>query len=616
MNKHIEKYLEGYLKLDKPEFSVLLTGKWGSGKTYFIDKFIENNIKEDEIKFIKISLFGLKEVDSIDEQIFQILHPVLGNKYIRLGGNIAKSAFKLGIKLDWNDDSKSDGTGTVDLSKFNLLDFFSDKNESNIKIIFVFDDLERTDIELTEVLGYINYLVEQSDFKVILLANDEKIIEDEVKNEFTKYIEFKEKVIGKTFEVQHDFETILTSFIKENENLKKSKKYLKKNKDIIQDIYLQGNYNNLRHIKQILLDFEYFIKKVDKNYLKNEYFIHDLVNVFFLLSIEIKAGKLNKNELLNHDNLARYMTSDENRETTNFENILKKYELINQYNLMFSQQLLVKILFEVNINEDELNNEILNLQYFGKEQESWRNLWSYVDLEDEEFIKYLNDVTSKFNNNEYIEHSKVLSVFGILLGLSKNGLYDISINELIKKQKKNIDNLISNKLWKENLYQYDSFSDYSLGYHEKDSTEFMEIKDYIEEKSRIAFDNGLIPKAKKILDDYNQENIDLIKDKLEQEFYNIPIFSKIDYKEYIKMIQKVKHKNLYYIFLPYKTRYEDYQLKENLQLKNDLEFWESVYENILNNIVKDTQKMKHYRLGYFKENIKKYILDKLRDSSK
>ena len=179
MNKHIKKYLESYLTLDKPEFAILLTGKWGSGKTYFIDKFIKDNKKEEEIKFIKISLFGLKEVDSIDEQIFQNLHPFLGNKYVKLTGNLVKNSLKFGMKLDWKDDAKSDGTSTLDLSKFNPLDFFSDK-KSKIKIIFVFDDLERTDIELIEVLGYINYLVEQSEFNVIILANEEKLIEEEV----------------------------------------------------------------------------------------------------------------------------------------------------------------------------------------------------------------------------------------------------------------------------------------------------------------------------------------------------------------------------------------------------------------------------------------------------
>lgn len=39
-NQHITEYLDYYV-LDKkePEFAVLLTGKWGIGKTYYIDAY-------------------------------------------------------------------------------------------------------------------------------------------------------------------------------------------------------------------------------------------------------------------------------------------------------------------------------------------------------------------------------------------------------------------------------------------------------------------------------------------------------------------------------------------------------------------------------------------------
>lgn len=204
-NIHIQEYLENYLKLSNPEYAILLNGKWGSGKTYFIDTFIREH-KEANIKFIKISLFGLKDTNSIDEEIFQNLHPLLGSKYAKITGNILKSALKLGVNLDWNQDDRKDGTANIDLKEFNLLDFFSDKKKTKQEIIFIFDDLERTEINLKEVLGYINYLVEQSNFKVIILANEEKINDDD-------YKEFKEKIIGKTFEVKHSFEHILTSFI-------------------------------------------------------------------------------------------------------------------------------------------------------------------------------------------------------------------------------------------------------------------------------------------------------------------------------------------------------------------------------------------------------------------
>lgn len=41
-NKHIIEYLDYYIKSETINFAVLLKGTWGSGKTYFIKKLIEN----------------------------------------------------------------------------------------------------------------------------------------------------------------------------------------------------------------------------------------------------------------------------------------------------------------------------------------------------------------------------------------------------------------------------------------------------------------------------------------------------------------------------------------------------------------------------------------------
>lgn len=68
MNDHINMNLEKYIDLDNLEYAILLSGKWGSGKTYFIDTFIEKHQK-DELKFIKISLFGLNQLTEINQKI-------------------------------------------------------------------------------------------------------------------------------------------------------------------------------------------------------------------------------------------------------------------------------------------------------------------------------------------------------------------------------------------------------------------------------------------------------------------------------------------------------------------------------------------------------------------
>jgi hypothetical protein len=168
-NKHISKFLEYYIKLPSPEYAVLLDGAWGSGKTHFIDNFLNSNEKE-KLKFIKISLFGMREISEIDEVVFQHIHPILGNKYVKFVGNIAKGALKLGVNVDFDNDGSSDGKVSIDPKSFTM---FNDDKEGK-EIIFVFDDLERTDIEISKILCYINSLVEISKQKVIILANEKK----------------------------------------------------------------------------------------------------------------------------------------------------------------------------------------------------------------------------------------------------------------------------------------------------------------------------------------------------------------------------------------------------------------------------------------------------------
>ena len=61
---HIENFLDYYTALTAPHYAVLLTGKWGIGKTFFITKYMEKIFpkQEDESekipKIIKISLNG------------------------------------------------------------------------------------------------------------------------------------------------------------------------------------------------------------------------------------------------------------------------------------------------------------------------------------------------------------------------------------------------------------------------------------------------------------------------------------------------------------------------------------------------------------------------------
>lgn len=580
-NIHIQEYLENYLKLSSPEYAILLNGKWGSGKTYFIDTFI-NEYKEPNIKFIKISLFGLKNTNSIDEEIFQSLHPLLGSKYAKVTGNILKSALKLGVNLNWNQDDKKDGTANVDLKEFNPLDFFSDKKKSKQEIIFIFDDLERTEINLKEVLGYINYLVEQSNFKVIILANEEKINYDD-------YKEFKEKIIGKTFEVKHSFEHILTSFIDNKTNL--SKEILYTNAQIIKRNYEIAKYNNLRHISQILFDFEYFVENIDKEYLKCEDFISILINHFFAISIELKSANLTREELSKRKTIVWDFSDNQDKEKTNIEKIYEKYNIKD--NPLFDGENWVKIFLDNSIQKEELNELISNLFFFSerkeKAQPSWVKIWYYEKLSDEEFTENLNDVLDKFQNCEYDIPEHFIHVIALLIFFSKNQLCNLTIEDIKNKVVTCIeDKYQNNQNWKDKLFK-DSirFNNTGLAYMGGNDKDFREIFSLIVEKNKNIYAKEESDKQQQLLSKF-LESIKQLDEKFLIDYFiqfeTIPIFNHLNHKSFIKILTSIENKNISKLGEILHSRYSD---KGSLNgkvyycyLTNELDFWKSVNNDL------------------------------------
>ena len=59
----------------------MLKGNWGSGKTFFINKWIEDYKKglgkEIILEPIYVSLYGLKDTTQITTEIDRKLHPIL-----------------------------------------------------------------------------------------------------------------------------------------------------------------------------------------------------------------------------------------------------------------------------------------------------------------------------------------------------------------------------------------------------------------------------------------------------------------------------------------------------------------------------------------------------------
>ena len=133
-----------------------LDGSWGSGKTFFIKTFFENQIyKKKEIYYI--SCFGIKTREQAEKILINEIEKqsILGNlDFIPLVGGVFKWFFK---------------TVGTDLMKRDS--------------IIIFDDFERVSYaeksdnpsDYNDLLGYIDYLSENKRFKIIVILNSKEI---------------------------------------------------------------------------------------------------------------------------------------------------------------------------------------------------------------------------------------------------------------------------------------------------------------------------------------------------------------------------------------------------------------------------------------------------------
>ncbi|EGF0095666.1 hypothetical protein U9V90_001132 [Salmonella enterica subsp. enterica serovar Norwich] len=419
--------LNYYLNANAPEYAFMITGGWGAGKTHFIESFINEYNKnaidnQSRNKIIKISLFGFKATSSIDEMIFQSLHPLLGHRYTKLAGNILKGALKLGCKIDINGDSKPDVDINASLDKIKFSEIFSTNTDSG-EIIIALDDLERTDIPLKEILGYVNYLVEISKVKVILIANEkilhekDKSSEDKNKNVYSK---FKEKVIGKTFQIKHNIDNVLDSFLDESEC-----EPLKRHRDVIKNIYIRSDDTNLRKLKQSILDFGYIANYIDEEQLKNEEYSSLLIRVFFALSLEMKSGELSEEKLRNNE---PFQSEKDNSDGSN--NIFHKYDI--SYRNLYVGDLWADILFKGDASN--LKSATDELVYFKQQKNNehplWFKLWNFSTLNEEQFISLTNQLLLEFDSLQEEEHQVYLHKLALIIYFSKKSLISKKIDEI------------------------------------------------------------------------------------------------------------------------------------------------------------------------------------------
>jgi len=319
-NIHVVEYLDYYCSMETaPEFAVLLKGEWGSGKTWFINRYR----KQNEIRFIYVSLYGLTSFSEIEDEFFRQLHPMLSSKGMKLAGKFFKGILKTTIKVDWDSDGKPEGTINSQIPDINLPDYLTNIDSH----ILIFDDLERCKINIENVLGYINHFVEHQSFKVIILAHEDKLSERD------EYKEIKEKLVGKTFSITPNLESAIDDFIGKLTHIE-ARQFLIANKSLITEVYTLSGYKNLRILKQSLWDFERIYKALPAKATAKDELVKRILALSLMFSLEVRIGALLPSDIHNL-NLASVglwgLSKKEITQKTPQQKFIEKYKPLDPY---------------------------------------------------------------------------------------------------------------------------------------------------------------------------------------------------------------------------------------------------------------------------------------------
>lgn len=387
-------FLKKYFAENSVDYAVMLNDVWGAGKTFYWKNTLTKELKKANFRIIYISLFGIENVDSLKQIIWNKLYPnathpiwtTIGNKALNILG------------IEWGTNDTDTVLGTLDVEWKN--------------IVFCFDDLERvSEGKLGDLLGYINVFVEHSGSHTFFICNENKIHDKDKK----VYTEYKEKLIRYTWKPQIEFSTIL-------ENLCNSfpAHFAKK----LGYVYNRAKCKNIRIVKanievmhkmwNVLQDYEnedtlsYFIFLsayyciVFHEY--GEMKLQDVVDFTEKEHYELDFGYNNPFVHSNLDEINNTVDSEENTEILKLKKRFK--DCVPRYKLGKSNTLITYIC-NGEFNETSFKSEVVRIDSFlrkyriSQEKEIIAELNKFWDKEDQETKEIVDKIIKKVQAGEY-----------------------------------------------------------------------------------------------------------------------------------------------------------------------------------------------------------------------
>ena len=577
MEDLVESILD-YIRSDYTDYAIMLNGEWGSGKTYFWNNKIKPKIESMQLNgkrytAIYMSLYGISNLEEISKKIFiettQLMDKNL-KKYMDASGvkNIPEYA-KTGL------DMANFFGVTQNGDRINYGEFFSTDDK-----VLCFDDLERANVDVIDILGYINNFVEHDHIKTIIICNEKELstklknsnlemktfiatylldkenklniktdkpmverIRDTIEYVFDKandYERIKEKLIGETFEYAPEFNYIINGLLMRYENCPDLIRFLRENTNFIISTFNKSGTRNLRILKHSLTNFKKIFDMVNKFYPNTNHRVLQTMLIFTIaISFEIKAGKITKDKFVNINDNEEYKAILVSSRVfmDNRQFYIKEFDNNYYYNFKAEYRFFKFI-------ELYVRTRIFDMKVFKQDMEAIINtvdtdkLPAYKRLLTEEYWKISDD---QFNGVilEIIEDVKagkielinVVKLFAYFAHFVRKGLIDYDM-KTIKSVFLNGMNICSlNSTYCPNVEEELA----SLAIEEDKSDDMEEVLKYFSSINEKLKEKMYREKAEEIFK-YIPMKMEQFYDKFDKECMQVPIFK---YYDVFQMFQRI-----------------------------------------------------------------------------
>ncbi len=403
--ERLEKYLvgnNGYLKSDISNGKVImLSGKWGSGKTHFWKNKIRTilNDKDKKIPNNYISLYGKTSIQEIKNEVFlKIFESVdsseLEEKGTKLAKNIVDLVSSFIKSVDFN-GLKIDLSTVSDNSFEHIENFIENKKLKktveylNSGAIICFDDFERKskDIDLNDLFGFITQLALNFNCKVVIILNDD-VFEGEEKNVFSRV---KEKSVSKFLKYEPSIKELFETIFSDDRY-----RILDEHNAIILKTIEETQELNARIYIQVLDNLVEWIEKkqeIDDNVLR----CLILVNIYFVLYHTI-FYKQERSYLIKDFNDKFELDSNNFDSRTYFQSGKTyepiPYETVKKYLNYLEKRILIGEQIDINKKYIEDNKKLYESKFFANNFDISKN------VNDETFQKINNFIETGILINE------------------------------------------------------------------------------------------------------------------------------------------------------------------------------------------------------------------------